>query len=288
MAGTDILSNAARSVTGAVTKAYIQFEDERISSKDITVTDVKARAAASPLGLSGIQNMSNLMQKAANSSNSMVSAVAKLGVSAAAKLTPQENVYEVKFNPSEINFQAYGGMKVQKMNFAAGEETEDNTVKIEFVEMKPRIMMQVPLIFDDCERTDAFMAEKFGDLTAAARTVVASGISMATGTTYSVRPQVEGFIAALRNEKTRKMTFFWGNLKYRGILESVRAEYTMFNMEGHPIRANVNLSMLLVDESVSDNQMGCWAESYQIAFAEDGSSLGSAVQNLGNITNIKL
>lgn len=288
MAGSDILSNAARSVTGAVTKAYIKFEDERVSVKDITVTEVKARAAASPLGLSGIQNMSDLMQKAANSSNSMVSAVAKLGMSAAAKLLPQENVYEVKFNPSEINFQAYGGMKVQKMNFAAGDETEDNTVKIEFVEMKPRIMMQVPLIFDDCERTDAFMAEKFGDLTAAARTVAASTISMATGTTYSVRPQVEGFIAALRNEKTRKMTFFWGNLKYRGILESVQAEYTMFNMEGHPIRANVNLRMLLVDESVSDNNMGYWEESYRKAFKEDGSSLGSAVQNLGNITNIKL
>lgn len=288
MAGTDILSNAARSVTGAVTKAYIKFEDERVSAKDITVTGVKARAAASPVGLSGMTNVLGKAQRAVANANSAAGAILKMGLDVAAKLTPQKNVYEVKFNPSEINFLAHGGMKVQKMNFAAGDETEDNTVKIEFVEMKPRIMMQVPLIFDDCERTDAFMAEKFGDITAAARTVAASGISMATGTTYSVRPQVEGFIAALRNEKTRKMTFFWGNLEYRGILESVHAEYTMFNMEGHPIRANVNLSMLLVDESVSDNCMGYWEESYRKAFEKDSSSLGSAVQNLGNITNIKL
>ena len=286
MVGIDILNNGLRSLTGAVTKAYIKFEDERISANDVNVTEVRARAAALPPGIPGADKLMAVAQKAAGAANSLANALGGLMAGVGLDLFSSGNVYEVKFNPSEMSFQAYGGGNVQRMNLA--DPGAEQKVSIEFVEMKPRIMLNVPLIFDDYERTDAFMMEKFSDPTAMARTVVTSVANTLTGNTYSVRPQVEGFVAALRNKKTRKITFFWGNMEYKGILEMVSAEYTMFNMEGHPIRATVNLGILLVDETVGDNNMGYWQKSYDEAFKEDGSVLGSAVQSVGNLLNIKL
>lgn len=276
-----ILGGALRSLTGAVLKAYIKFEDERFESEEVRVGTVCKRAAGLPPNLPGAEQVLAAAEKAASSS--LTNMLGGLMTGIGKELFSSGHIYEVKFNPSEISFQANGGNRVQKMNFAAGQ-----SVKIEFVEMQPRIMMTVPLIFDDYERTDAFMFEKFSDPTALARTAVTGVVNAVTGNTYSVRPQVEGFIAALRNETTRKVTFAWGDMSYKGMLEAVNAEYTMFNMEGNPIRARVNISILLVDESIEDNHMGYWEKSYEKAFDANSSVLGSAVQNVGNLVNIKL
>ena len=64
MAGLDILNNGLRSLTGAVTKAYIKFEDERISANDVNVTEVRARAAALPPGIPGADKLMAAAQKA--------------------------------------------------------------------------------------------------------------------------------------------------------------------------------------------------------------------------------
>lgn len=282
MAGLDILNNGLRSVTGGVTKAYIKFEDERPKSGGINVTDVKARGAASIPGGSIGKKLKEGAAKAAKEMNSAANAIGGLMAGQGRDLFSSGNVFEVKFNPSELSFQAYGGLKVEKRDSTGGKEGP-----LSFVPMESRIMMNVPLVFDDFERTDAFMMEKFSDPMAVARTIGTSVANTVTGNTYSVRPQVEGFIAALRNNRSRKMTFFWGTLRYRGVLETVSAEYTMFNMEGHPIRANVNLGLLLVDENVKDNNMGDWEESYKKLF-DKSSSLGAKMDNAGNLLNIKL
>ena len=286
MAGIDILNSGLRSLTGAVTKAYIKFEDERINANDIRVNEVRARSAGLPPNFPGGEKITAAAQKASSMGQSLSKSLGELMSGVLPGTFDQSNVFEVKFNPSEMSFQAYGGGKVQRMNYIGGEE--DQKVSVEFVEMKPRIMLNVPLIFDDYERTDAFMMEKFSDPTAMARTAITSVSNTLTGETYSVRPQVEGFIAALRNKKTRKMTFCWANMAYKGMLETVSAEYTMFNTEGHPIRAMVNLCILLVDETMRDNNMGYWTTSYEKAFSEDGSALGSKVQDVGNLINLKL
>ena len=155
--------------------------------------------------------------------------------------------------------------------------------------MQPRIQMNLQLIFDDYERTQAFMSEKFTDASAAARTVVTGIANAVTGRTYSVRPQVEGFIGALINPFTRKISFYWGKMKYQGVLNSVNAEYTMFSTDGNPIRANVNIGILLVDETLDYQSMGPWQYSYLTVFGKDNQTeLGSAVQNVGNLFNINL
>lgn len=286
MPAMDILNNGLRSVTGAVVKAYIKFEDERPKSAP-NVNTPKSRSAGLPGGSSGESALSKLAAKAASASSSVSNALdrmmANVKKGSNADSFSSGKTYEVKFNPKEVSFQAYGGGKVQRMNFSP-----KGKIQMDFVTMEPRILMNVPLVFDDYERTDAFMLEKMTDPSALARTVVSGAANALTGNTYSVRPQVEGFLAALRNENTRKMTFYWGKMAYRGVLETVSAEYTMFNMSGNPIRANVNLGILLVDESAKDNAMGYWETSYKKMFDVDGSKLGSISQDAGNLLNLKL
>ncbi len=280
MAGIDIFDNAMRSMTGAVTKAFIRFEDERIKNGEIVVYTTKARSGIS------IRENASLAAKIATTLDlglqSTIEGFTDL-LSGQGDITSSGNVYQVKFNPSQISFDAFGGNLVQKMNMAEGK-----SVGMEYVEMSPRIMLNVPLLFDDYERTDAFMMEKITDPGALLRTGAVSAMNTAAYSDYSVKPQVEGFIAALRNEKTRKVTFCWGNMAYRGMLESVSAEYKMFNMRGQPIRATVTLGILLIDESVKDGDIGYWKKSYKKVFESDSSSLESGVQNIGNLFNIKL
>lgn len=283
MAGMDILNNGARSLTGAVVKAYIIFEDERFERNEVKITEVRGRSAGIPPSFPGAAKLTSVAEKASQKAQTLANAIGELVTSPKKLDSSKKHIFQVEFNPAEMSFEAYGGGKAQKLNFAL-----NGKISMTYEEVKPRILLRVPLIFDDCERTDAFMAEKFGDMMAMGRTVISSVANTVTGDTYSVRPKVEGFIAALRNDNTRKLQFCWADMEYKGILESVDAEYTMFNMEGHPIRANVHLGIMLVDTEVSERNMGDWQDSYRAAFDSDGSSLGSATQNVGNLLNLKL
>ncbi len=282
MAGTDIFKSAGQSLTGAISKAIIEIEDERTSSKDVEVEDVKARGGISPLDTGG-GKVADLAAKAAETAGKITDAVENIAEQLPVAVSKKKR-FEVKFNPSQITFSAVGGGKVSKTNFMAG-----GNVDLKYQEMKPRIQMNIQLIFDDYERTEAFMMEKFSDPTAMLRTSVGSIVSVAKNKTYGVRSQVEGFIGALRNDRTRKVTFYWGKLKYTGILIYVNAQYTMFSTDGSPIRAVVNISILNTDDSLGDAYMGQWQEGYDKAFGKsDVTNAGSVMQNVGNLLNIKL
>ena len=284
MAAKDIWSSAYKSLLGSVEKAYLEFEDERFTSNDVKVTQVDARSAGSLPGMSGLGNIGSQLEKAASGAAKLADAVGAMKKDVS-DIAQSSRKYEVKFNPREITIQAKGGSGalIQKMNFAA-----QGKVSAKYSEMRTQIVMNVPLIFDDYERTDAFMMEKFSDPTALVRTGVLGGIDTATGGSYSVRPQVEGFIGALHDENTRKITLSWGKMSYKGILGGVDAEYTMFNMRGNPIRAVVNLSIFLVDTRVKDNDMGVWQESYDKIFGNGSTSLRTGVDHAGNLLNINL
>lgn len=279
--------DAGNSITGENDKAIIEIEDERpAAGSGVNVTETAARNSGSPLG-----GISNTVSQAASqvASAAPTTSLSSLAQNvAAAGGQPTKKRYQVKFNPSQISFRAQGGMKVAKKNFSQT-EGENRVVQIQYQDMHPRIEMNVQLIFDDCERTDAFGFEKFSDGMAFIRTAVSSGVKGVQGTVYSVKPQVEGFIAAMRNAKTRKITFSWGWMCYTGVINSIDAEYTMFSMAGHPIRAVVNLGILCVDESLGDNNMGQWEQSFRRAFGtSDGTNLESAMQNVGSLLNINL
>lgn len=286
----NIAKSAGQSFTGGIEKAIIEIE--RHIPTDVNVTDVKARKSLTT-NLSQISDkVSEEAIKVAKNAALEKSTIEKWVIAtqeSIAKGAPEKKRFAVKFNPSQITFQAVGGGKVEKRDYEVEHKDPGKKVDISYQEMQPRIQMNLQLIFDDYERTQAFMLEKFTDASAAARTVVTGIANAVTGRTYSVRPQVEGVIGALINPFTRKVSFNWGKMKYQGVLNSVNAEYTMFSTDGNPIRANVNIGILLVDETLDYQSMGPWQYSYLTVFGKDDKSdLGSAVQNVGNLFNINL
>ena len=285
----NIGKNALHSLSGNIEKAIIEIEDERFKSTDINKTQVERKAST----VQGLGKISGELSKVASKVSEADSALNKLSVldgvgqltRKAAQAGPKKKRFQVKFNPSQVSFMGIGGSQIEKKDYVKSK----GKVDISYQEMKPRIEMRLSLIFDDYERTEAFMLEKFTDTTAIARGGVNAVVTAATGKTYSVRPQVEGFMGALRNSYTRKVNFYWGKMMYSGELTDISAEYTMFSTDGNPIRANVNVGILLVDSELSYQSMGQWQISYQKVFgADEMTNAGNALQNVGNLLNINL
>lgn len=123
---------------------------------------------------------------------------------------------KVQFNPSELSFSS--GYASEKKEKASLERREDGKVPHAPAETEPgKITVQIKLVFDRSIYQDS-----------------------------SVQPEVEGFLNLVKNPYVRQVAFYWGSQYYRGGLKSVEAEYTMFNSQGVPMRANVGLSIELL------------------------------------------
>lgn len=132
------------------------------------------------------------------------------GISSArtAKLSESKKL-KVQFNPASLDISA-GGSSVKTRKGI----TKKKEKLITEINKPPKMDLSVKLIFD--------------------RTVYFDS---------SVMPEVEGFLAILKNPYTRQIRFYWGDLYYAGRLTSVNADYTMFNAFGIPVRADVTLRM---------------------------------------------
>ncbi len=293
MAGMDILSNATRSATGAIAKAYIKFSPIK-ERKEVTVEEVKAKKSQSKLSFEGLA-MQNTLIREKDFRTQLVSGVLNRDKS---ELFGGNDTLEVHFNPNQVSFQARPGRKVQKQDYARKQKGEPGDVNYTYVMAAPRITMTVPLIFQDFERSDAFMMEKLSDPTAMARFGITSAAEAINKDSYSVRPVVEGLISVMQSHYRKVITFAWGKMFYTGILNSVNAEYTMFNISGNPIRAVVTLNMILTPdedafagslERVQEFQAP-WKNSYDnLTQGEKGyTDFGSVGDKVGNLFNIKL
>lgn len=280
----NFIREGGQSITGAISKAIIVIHDERNVTEEITVEALNVKKKSMKEGFS-LDALSAVMEDVDKEIQGKLEELTKAVPSNRAKKIS----YEVKFNPSQLSFQVYGGNKVAKTDLSKSKSKPDEQLKIEYVDMAPRIQMNVQLIFDDCNLSHAFAFEKRNSAYGVAKTAAMEAYDNRQGTVYSVKPQVEGFIAALRNNYTRKISFNWGKMTYSGVLTNVDAEYTMFSMEGNPIRANVNLGILCTDSTMHDDYMGQWQNSYKKVFGSgETTNLGSKVQELGNILNINL
>lgn len=148
--------------------------------------------------------------------------------------------FKLQFNPSTLQVTARGGGRSLVSNYGAKGENQRTT--IQYRSLDPYITVNFSIMFDELNNADSFMEER---LTAGVTTVAKNVATAVVGKEYTVRPQVEGFLAAIRNETHRAMIFQWGSLRYMGLLNSVSGRYTMFNTVGNPIRAEVQLSMLM-------------------------------------------
>ena len=197
------------------------------------------------------------------------------------KLASKKRSYTVKFNPNSIRFSGHSGGHRTTMDYMT-----ENDDELKYKKVDTAISMTVDLLFDSMDTKDAFMGDKLdmsptGFVTGA----VDAGITAFTNKKKTVQREVEGFIAALRNENTRLITFNWGEMCYSGVLRRVSVEYSMFNVTGEPVRAIVGLSIMCADAKQWRNSLAVWQERYKEAFEPGNESFVKTSQKMGNLLN---
>lgn len=240
------LSNAmeheANGLTGNIEKAVLVFPDP---VRSINLEDPDAVGAfGSSLGMGTVAtrvtaaNMKNAKAKISQVSQASAT-VSTIMQKADGKLSEfGGKTFRVPFNPSSLQVTARGGGRSLVSNYGA----QADKTAISYRSLDPYITVSFSVMFDELNPADAFMEER---LTAGASTLARNALTAAMGKEYSVREQAEGFMAAIRNADHRMMIFQWGSLRYMGALNSLSGRYTMFNTAGNPIRAEVQLGMLI-------------------------------------------
>ena len=192
--------------------------------------------------------------------------------------------YKVQFNPSNLQIRSVGGGRFAITDY--GTEKEGDT-KVERTGMAPHITISFRIIIDETNNADAFMTDKFS--------VSASGTTQNLGTLaataigkkeFTVRPQVEGFLAAIRSSYHRAVVLQWGKMRYAGMLNSVQARYTMFNTSGNPIRAELDITLQAASTS-SEAMLTFWKKRYadilgKLATKKKDETVSATTGNLTN------
>lgn len=254
--GSSVKSDA-KGLVGNIAKAILVFPDP---VEEINLEDTKANNLGKNVGI----------EKVAASGNGTISG----------------KKFTVQFNPASIQIVGRGGGRAPISNFGAIGENQPG--KIEYRALDPYINVNFTVMFDAMNNADAFMEERF---TLGATTLVKNAATAIVGHEYTVRPLVEGFLAALRDEDHRTMIFQWGTLRYEGILNAVFARYTMFNTAGNPIRAEVQLGMLMGGAARNSINGGSYLDYWKKRYSDilEKNAKKTADNNITSMTtgNIK-
>ena len=275
---TQVLGDTANSMTGNIEKAIIEVVDSRkktVNKQDAVPVAGGAALAGSFLGNSSLveKTFSKLQGSGLMTNNPLAAGSTR-------------KYFYVQFNPGQLAFSGYGGGKMAKSNYTRDEKSPNG---LQYEEVKVRITMEIPLIFDKVNVKDAFMSDRLNLSPTSVVTGIAQGSKAVTfGTDYSVQKEVEGFVAALRSEDTRRINFYWGDMCYGGILHRISSQYTMFNIQGEPVRAEVRLSVTCADEEISEISMGKWQKQYDKAFGGKNHSYVQSAQKVSNLLNFTI
>lgn len=253
------LQNAMSTVTGSVAKAKIKIQDNRErKTKQLTLNEMGKQKAS---GLNPTSALSSYTQGFADMAMGMAASVGGIDFD-----TKYNREMEVQFNPASIQLSSIGGDDdVQRTNY-----TQDGA-GISRGAIGLHMELSVKLIFDQISNYGAFTQDMFTLSTSRAASQAASAVGGAIselfgGPTASVQMIVESFIATMRNENTRRICFQWGEFYYEGILSRINTTYTMFDLSGNPVRAEVQMILYLVDDDIDKEFNEYWYDAYYEAF----------------------
>lgn len=260
-----IVSDLASSITGNVESAYLIVKDYR----------AVGAAGDGSVGTSGENAVSVLQNTAAALSGNVNKLVADIA-------GDTDKKFKVQFNPKELQIYAtslaHNKADVQRENGI--QKNISDTVR------EPRVELSLTLIFDRVNIYDSFPADRgWMDMnTAQGIKNKVAAVASQKGTVWSVQKELEGLIAALRNQYTRSIVFQWANFSFTGQLSSINANYTMFSASGRPVRAEAKLRLR---QKMSGVVLQNWYDDYDSAFT--GQSSGAAkTPNLAGLLNLNL
>ena len=251
-----IADDALSSVTGNVDSALIIVKDYRLAGQEGGMAGIAALNATTQ----------TMLEKGINPM--ITSAYANM-----------DKTFRVQFNPKELQVNA----NTTHLNYADSRVKDKTKQNISDNNQKPTLDLSLNLIFDHVNVFDAFMWDKIRNIATANGMVGAAASAVKV---FTVQTEVEGFLAAIRNQFTRNVTFQWGNFSFVGQLINVSVQYTMFSTTGRPIRANVALRIRheMDDELLENN----WYQYFTQAFSGAESNLVGAQQYVQSLINLGL
>lgn len=269
-----------------VTRAVLVFPE--IRPEDIQTEEVKASkpGIAGAVSVQRVNVMGTVQKNFSGLADAMNQAAQGLtGLKEQLKMNQfSAKSYTVQFNPSNLQIRSVGGGYFAVTDYGT-EKPGDTTV--ERKGMAPHITISFRIIVDETNNADAFMTDKFS--LSPSGTVQNLGTLAATAAgkkEFTVRPQVEGFLGAIRSDYHRAVILQWGKLRYAGMLNSVQTRYTMFSPSGNPIRAEIDIT-LQAASTENEAMMAFWKKRYTDILnnlskkQKDGTVSAAA----GNLTN---
>ena len=293
-----IKSTAKEFLAGEVSKAIILVrEDEEANPEPKEPVQPKSKSGFGGTNIGDAS--SSAFDAAKNVAESQVpdaikSSASKVANGLAGKMTGVKGCinynkeFEVQFNPStlRISSQRYEDEDVTKVNSAGG--AGDITRGANY----PYMELHVTLVFERIVPNKAFIRDSaFSNAStamySASNSILKEWNPFGAFDNRSVQTMVEGFTAAIRKTNTRQVAFCWSTMMYEGILKNVRTNYTMFDVQGRPIRGEVAMTIQLSDTDVNSTNMGYWMEAYDAAFEykESGvfGKVKGAMDTVGNV-----
>lgn len=120
----------------------------------------------------------------------------------------------VQFNPAKLSFSSNQKGVGEKDKVSVNQGKDQRMEHAPAQEKMDDMRLKIPLVFD-----------------------------RSLSAVHSVIPVVEGFLTMIEDSYVRRIAFCWGTQYYEGVLESVSAEYELFDPLGTPMRAKVDLDI---------------------------------------------
>lgn len=229
-----LLGNYARAVLVFPDAPPKSYEEEEVKSRS-AIGALEARGNAAANAASKVGKLVSALNGAGSfvGNLSMDAKIAEIGGKA----------LKVQFNPATLQINARGGGRQPITNYGKAGSNQAGT--IQYGALDPYIEVHFNLIFDKTNIADAFFADKFAvSATSIAKNGATAAVNLLDNQQFTVRPFVEGFLAAVRHENFRTVVFLWGEMRYEGIMNTAQCKYTMFSPSGNPIRAEVGVTIL--------------------------------------------
>ncbi len=183
---------------------------------------------------------------------------------AAAMLTKGFIPIQVQYNPASLTLRTSGGNLRQYQSMG-----NENMNSVTSTDKKTSTTLSVQFIYENIDNSDAFGSSSLGMNVEDVAGAVKSGVKKLAGAGNSVKKPVEGLVSLMMEKESRQVIFVWNNMFFHGELESVNANFTMFNKQGNPIKATVDLEIEQTNGNAlyaSDRQY--WDDAFNAVFGK--------------------
>lgn len=202
----------------------------------------------------------------------------------------------VQYNPTSLHLDTTAG---RQMKYSG----EAGNTQLQQYDAPASTTLSFELLFDDCNRMDAFMMSENPVTNLSISNVynfTTDIVRNAMGNKYSVQQQMEGLLSLLTIEQARHVIFFWAGMVFRGEVTNVTTNYTMFNKKGYPIRGKLGIQIRQgdgtkeaggPDKTYAFNE-DYWKDAFDQTFKEPGMAdkimggIGKGTNN--SLLNLKL